>query len=442
VIPAPQALAGFIAEHFPGCCIRVAFSGGLDSTVLLHLLARSCARPLIAVHVHHGLQAPADDWAVHCQAQAATLGVAIEVLCVTVDRAAPSGPEAAARTARRSALRGTMRDGDVLATAHHRDDQAETVLLRLLRGTGVDGLAAMRALTPFPPGRLWRPLLQVSRAELRDYALQEDLRWIDDPHNQDPRYARSWLRRVAMPLLRERWPGVDAALARAAEHAAEASDLLQELAQSDLVPLRAGEGLRIAALQVLPQARRRNALRSWLRERGVDDLPSADALARIEHEVLAAAADAWPRWPMRHIELRRYRGVLYALPCLQAEPGGVILEWSVGEQFDLPAGCGRLLATAPPPLPLRVAFPQGGERLCPATNSRTRSLKNLFQEAGVPPWLRQRTPLLYVAGRLVAAGDRWQTPQWRALCAQRGWSYRWQLPAGLDQSRSGSATPR
>jgi tRNA(Ile)-lysidine synthase len=435
VIPTPEALAGFVAERFPGSSIRVAFSGGLDSTVLLHLLARSRARPLIAVHVHHGLQAVADEWAVHCKGQAQAMGVPIEIRRVDIDPGDPAGPEAAARAARRAALRATMRDGDVLATAHHRDDQAETVLLRLLRGTGIDGLAAMRPLTAFAPGHLWRPLLEASRAELQDYAGRHGLRWIEDPHNEDPRYARSWMRHEVMPLLRQRWPGVDAALARAAEHAAEASGLLHELAQADLAPLRVNGGLQIAPLLALPEARRRNALRSWLRERGVDDLPSADALVRIEHEVLAAAEDAQPTFFIGDRELRRYRDVLHVLPRLEPAPGVTVVEWSEGDRLDLPAGCGRLLASAPPPMSLHVRFPQGGEKLCPSTTSRTRSLKNLFQEAGVPPWLRQRTPLLYVADRLVAAGDRWQTPDWRALCAERGWRYRWELPEGLDQSR-------
>lgn len=178
----------------------LAFSGGLDSTVLLHLL-HAHGLPLEVVHVHHGLQAQADAWAAHCQRVCEGLGVPLQVLRVQV-RPAGEGPEAAARAARYQALGALLRPGEVLVTAHHRDDQAETLLLRLLRGSGVRGLAAMPELAPFAAGQLWRPLLGLGREQITAWAVAQGLDGLHDPHNQDPRFARSRLRQQVMPLLR------------------------------------------------------------------------------------------------------------------------------------------------------------------------------------------------------------------------------------------------
>jgi tRNA(Ile)-lysidine synthase len=428
MLPTPEALAAQVAGRFPAAALHVAYSGGLDSTVLLHLLQRSGVQPLVAVHVHHGLQPQADAWSEHCRRQAEAWAVPFRQCRVEVPAGDPAGPEAAARAARRGAFRSVMRAGDVLVTAHHREDQAETVLLRLMRGAGVDGLAAMREESTFGPGRQWRPLLAVPRSALRAYAEREGLRWVEDPHNADSRYARSWLRHAVVPLLRGRWPAVDEALARTAEHAADAAALLRGIAEADLAPLRVGAGLRIAGLTELNEPRRRNALRVWMRERGIDDLPSTQAMASIEREVFAAAEDAQPRFVLGGRELQRYRGVLYLLPRLAPAPGSCTLRWEGSATLELPADCGRLVARTPPPLPLQVSFPVGGERLCPDVAARTRSLKNLFQEASVPPWVRLRTPLLHAGGQLVAVADRWLAPEWRARCAEHEWSYRW-LPS-------------
>jgi tRNA(Ile)-lysidine synthase len=431
VLPAPAALARIAAERFPGATIHVAYSGGLDSTVLLHLLRRSGFCPLTAIHIHHGLQSQADDWAARCERQASEWGLPFQLCKVAIADDDPAGPEGAARAARRAAFSSAMKPGDVLVTAHHRDDQAETVLLRLLRGSGVDGLAAMQPVTAFGSGLMWRPLLQVPRAELRAYAEREGLSWIEDPHNSDPRYARSWLRNCVMPTLRVRWPAADEAIVRAADHAGEASQLLREIAESDLEALRSDAGLKIESLMALVAPRRRNALRAWLREQGVDELPSAQALARIEAEVFAAADDAQPKFILGPHELHRYRGVLYRLPRLAPAPIAFESEWREAAVPELPEDCGRLVASGAPPLALRIRFQSGGEKLCPDVASRTRSLKNLFQEAGVPPWVRVRTPLLYAGEQLIAVADRWLTPEWRAHCADTGWSYSWQSPLSL-----------
>lgn len=384
----------------------VAYSGGCDSTVLLHLLKRAGARRLRAVHVHHGLQAVADDWVKHCRRVCRQFDVPLKLLRVQVDPDHSAGPEAAAREARYQALRELMQPGDCLVTAHHRDDQAETVLLRLLRGTGIAGIAAMRPLVPFEPGLLWRPLLQISRRELRDYAIRLDLDWVEDPHNLDPAYARSWLRREIMPRLQSRWPQAVESLGRFAGHAAEVAELLAALAAADLRAVEADGGLSVAALRALSPARRRNLLRHWLAVQG-QEAPPAELLERLDRELLSARPDATPRLRYGPREFRRYRDLLYLLPLLPPAPQGLQLEWRRGRELELPPGCGRLRLERAPRLPLRVRFPSGGERLRPAGVARTRSLKNLFQEAGVPLWVRERTPLVYRGEELFAAGDFW-----------------------------------
>ncbi len=404
----PPALA-------PGAVVHVAYSGGLDSTVLLHFLAHYNPRfRLRAVHIHHGLQALADDWAEKCARFSASLGVQFELLRVQIDGLDPAGPEAAARTARYEALRGLMQPGDCLATAHHRSDQAETVLLRLLRGSGVQGLSAMRILRAFPPGWLWRPFLELPREQLYGYAQEHGLRWIEDPHNRDPRYSRSWLRTELTPLLRERFPQVEESLARTARLSAEAAMLLDELAAQDLAQAALGESLGVGALQDLGAARRHNLLRYWLRQHGFE-MPSADTLERIQREVLDAAEDAEPLLAWAGCELRRYRDRLYAMPPLPPAPAAQPAMAWIGEELPLPPGCGVLLLPRPPPQGLSVRFMRGGERFRPAGGAHSRTLKNLFQEAAVPPWVRLRTPLVEADGELVYIAGVGGSGRWREL---------------------------
>jgi tRNA(Ile)-lysidine synthase len=404
-----------VPQLAPGAVVHIAYSGGLDSTVLLHRLAHHNPRfRLRAVHIHHGLQALADEWAEKCQRFSASLGIAFELLRVEVDALDPAGPEAAARVARYEALRSLMRPGDVLATAHHLGDQAETVLLRLLRGSGVQGLSAMRVLRDFTPGRLWRPFLELPREQLYAYAQQHDLRWIEDPHNRDPRYARSWLRGELMPLLQQRFPQTQESLARTARLAGEAALLLDELAAQDSAAAGEGASLFVPALRGLGAPRRHNLLRWWLRQQGFE-MPAAELLERIEPEVLAAAEDAEPLLAWPGCELRRYRERLYAMVPLPPPPlVEPALAW-IAPQITLPAGCGRLALPLPPPQGLSVRFARGGERFRPAGGAHSRTLKNLFQEAGVPPWVRLRTPLVELDGELVYVAGVGASQRWREL---------------------------
>lgn len=417
----------------------IAFSGGLDSTVLLNLAHVAGLNPR-AVHVNHHLQPAASEWAEHCGAVCAQWQVSCALKDVQVAADDPAGPEAAARAARYEALRSLLDSGDVLVTAHHRGDQAETVLLRLLRGTGIEGLAAMRELTSFAPGRLWRPLLEVPREQIRAYAELHRLHWIEDAHNTDPRYARSFLRSKVLPLLRERWPAYEESLARLAGHAAGAQLVLDEQAQRDVMdatqPAASGDAaLSVNRLFSLSTTRRHNALRYWLQARNLD-LPPAEVLTRVDDQLLRARADAEPCIGFGGTELRRFRDGLYAMPRLPPPPQELQLEWRGSARVELPTGCGVLDLGQPPPRPLVVRFARGGEKLKPACGGPTRTLKNLFQEAGVPTWVRQRTPLIELDGRLAAVADDWCSREWQEFCRDFGGELRWRcsLPGRQDKT--------
>lgn len=412
----------------------VAYSGGLDSTVLLHALASIDASRVQAVHVHHGLQASADHWAEHCARFAARLAVPFTLLKAALPARDDAGPEAAARAARYALLGSVMSAGDCLVTAHHREDQAETVLLRLLRGSGVHGLAAMREWSTVDGKPLWRPLLDLPRERLRCHAEQHRLDWVEDSHNHDPRYARSWLRGEALPLLRQRWPQADASLARTAALAGEAVELLDELAREDATTATHGRALRASAAAALSPARRHNLIRHWLRGQGFE-VPSADLCQRVDAELLQAALDAEPilRWP--GCELRRYRDLVHAmrpLPAQDAIPSAA-QRWTGSRELHLDGLAGVLSAAAPPPCALTVRRPRPGERFRVQPEAPARTLKNLFQEAGVPPWLRTRLPVLEIDGQAQCIAGVAATAEWRALQARSGWNAVWIHPyAGLE----------
>lgn len=398
----------------PAARIWVAYSGGLDSSVLLYLLARRMPQRLHAVHVHHGLQPLADDWVRHCQQVCDHLAVTLQVQRVTV--AGPGGLEAAARRARYAAFESLLGEGDVLAVAHHRRDQAETVAMHALRGSGIAGLAAMRPLMPLGRGRLWRPLLDQPRERLLDYARREQLVWIEDPHNVSPDRARSSLR-AAQPLLQRHFPAAEARLAQLAGHAADAQVLLAELAEIDRQSVcRPGahdtgdaDAFDLAALRELSPARRDNLLyHVWVRRYG--PAPDRDWFARLQQEVLDAAADAEPVLRLGAVEARRYRQCLYLMPTLPPAPEAtVICTWRRRRRLRLPPGCGELHAEAVPDAAFQVHFNMPGARLKPVCDPHTRSLKQLCQSGGIPGWVRRRMPLVFHGEALIAVAGYWRS---------------------------------
>jgi tRNA(Ile)-lysidine synthase len=390
--------------------LLVGYSGGLDSTVLLHWLRR-CTQAagvgLRAVHVHHGLQPHADAWVHHCQQQCAALGIELVVHRVQVETGTGLGLEGAARQARRAAFVASLRDGETLALAQHQDDQAETFLLRALRGSGVDGLAAMSGDSMLAGHRLWRPLLQVPRDALHEYARAHDLHWIEDPSNDDAYADRNFLRLQVLPLLRQRWPHAAAALAGSADHCARTRGLLQEEDTELLAHLEAAP--RVLSLQLLRQVspeRAARVLRTWVASHGAAPLPGR-VLQQMLEEMLPSTCDrqAQVRW-QDHV-IQRWREHAYLLPAeLPALPPDWQQEWDGRAPLALPDGGQlRLLGAAMFQQPMQVRARRGGERIVLPGRSHAHALKDCLQREHLAPWRRAQLPLLFADGSLLAAAD-------------------------------------
>jgi tRNA(Ile)-lysidine synthase len=417
---------------------RIAFSGGLDSTVLLHLLAhlaKSETLPaLSAIHIHHGLQSAADAWPEHCRAQCAALGVPLQVIRVQVQPGASL--ERAARDARYAAFIEVTQVNEVLLTAQHRDDQAETLLFRLLRGAGVRGLSGMPRQRPLGQGHLLRPLLEATRAELETYAAQHQLRWIEDPSNQDRQFSRNYLRHQVFPVLTARWPQAMASMARSAAHLSEAQGLLDELAQIDLSSASTVSdfdwlglpSLELASLGKLSAARQRNALSHWLEPR--TRLPDSDHWSGWE-DLRDATLDARPIWRLADGELHRAAGRIWWLSgrwLRTSTAAGVWLDPS--QPLVLPDNGVLTITGQIPAGPLHIRYREGGEVMALPGRGH-RDLKRLLNESGLPLFVRGRLPLLYKGEQLQAVAN---LPGLDGSLAGE-WKLHWQ-PLSEDQGLS------
>ncbi|NBB58024.1 tRNA lysidine(34) synthetase TilS [Pseudomonas sp. ODNR1LW] len=417
---------------------HIAFSGGLDSTVLLHLLAdlaKNQSLPALnAIHVHHGLQAAAEAWPEHCRSMCESLGVPLQVIRVQVQPGASL--ERAARDARYAAFIEATQANEVLLTAQHRDDQAETLLFRLLRGAGVRGLSGMPRQRPLGKGQLLRPLLDATRAELEAYASQHKLRWIEDPSNQDRQFSRNYLRHQVFPALTQRWPQAMASMARSAAHLSEAQELLNELARIDLSEASAASefdwlklpSIKLASLEKLSDARQRNALSHWLEP--LTRLPDSDHWSGWL-DLRDATGDARPIWRLAEGELHRAGGRIWWLSgrWLRAAPvPGAWLE--PAQPLALPDNGVLTLNGQIPDGPLQIRYREGGEVMELAGRGH-RDLKRLLNERGVPPFVRGRLPLLFKDGQLLAVANL------SGLDGEAtgGWNLHWQ-PPGEDQGLS------
>ncbi|WP_058912355.1 tRNA lysidine(34) synthetase TilS [Entomohabitans teleogrylli] len=413
----------------------VAFSGGLDSTVLLHQLTLlRAAQPQIslrAAHIHHGISRFADDWAAHCQALCQAWRVPLEVIRVQLQEDG-QGIEAQARAARYAALKRALRPGEVLATAQHLDDQCETLLLALKRGSGPAGLAAMPERLAFAGSELVRPLLSCSRAELERWADEHQLIWVDDDSNDDDGYDRNFLRLRVLPALIRRWPHFPQAAARSARLCGEQEQLLDELLAEQLAALIKPQGqLLIDPLQAMSEARRAALLRRWFAwHRAV--MPSRAALQRLWDEVACSKADAAPRLRFGAFEVRRYQQALWWVKTITGQRETVI-DWpDTHKPLPLPAGLGWLrrheggmpVRVPRADEPVSVRFQVAGH-LHIVGRERGRTLKKLWQELGIPPWQRDTTPLLFYGEQLIAACGVFVTREGEAN-PQTCWHIDWQ----------------
>ncbi|WP_337232091.1 tRNA lysidine(34) synthetase TilS [Citrobacter portucalensis] len=392
--------------------ILVAFSGGLDSTVLLHQLVQWRAQhpevALRAIHIHHGLSPHADSWVQHCESVCMQWQVPLVVERVHLEDDG-LGIEAQARRARYQAFAQTLLPGEVLMTAQHLDDQCETFLLALKRGSGPAGLSAMGENSPFAGTQLIRPLLAQTREALEAWARQHELCWIEDESNQDDTYDRNFLRLRVTPLLQQRWPHFAQAVARSAALCAEQESLLDELLASDLANCITAHGtLLLAPLMMMSDVRRAALLRRWLA--GLNALmPSRDGLERIWQEVALAREDASPCFRLGEYEVRRYQSQLWWVKSVDGQSETVIpwLEWKT--PLALPAGLGsvQLISAGELRMPqadeaVSIRFKAPGLLHIVGRNGG-RKLKKIWQEQGIPPWRRDTTPLLFYGETLIAA---------------------------------------
>jgi len=390
--------------------LSVAYSGGLDSTVLLTALVKlELEVPVRALHVDHGLRAESPEWQAHCERYAGELAVEFETRRVHVDPA-DQGIEAAARQARYAALAELLEHNEVLVTAHHADDQLETALLRLFRGSGVKGLTAIAERVPLGSGYLNRPLLNFSRAELAAQARQWQLVWLDDPSNQSLRFDRNYVRHEVLPSIVRRWPAAARAAVRLAAHMRDADEILKAMASMDLAG--ATDPVPRGILRRLSPARQRNALRALVARQGLP-LPGTAQLEELRASLAVTRADAETcvRWP--GAEARVYRDRLYLLeplePVTPPESSLLAARWESEH-----AGALWLERSTGPGLPdawvrqgLRIRFRRGGESFRPLQRAHKRPLKRWLQDEHILPWMRNRIPLLYRDEQLVAVGDLW-----------------------------------
>jgi len=415
--------------------LAVGLSGGVDSIVLLDCLRRIAARlriRLSALHVNHQLHPNARLWEVFCRRQCRARGIPYASVKVRV--ASGESVEAAARAARYAAF--ARQRVDCIVLAHNQDDQVETLLLQLLRGAGVRGLAAMplvrmvdgggrmaegnknraiergsSSLIPHPSSlQILRPLLDVTRAEILDYARARRLEWIEDDSNANLDFRRNFLRHEVLPLIDRRFPSYRTTVARSARHLAEASAVLDELAAQDAADGFDGTTLAVGALRGLSDARARNVLRFFLASRGVS-MPNVERLEEALRQVLTARQDARVAIALAQTTLRRHRDRLYLVPELPPLPRRFARSWAGEPELALPAlgGILRMERTRGEGIsvarlgksPLTVRVRRGGERLQTVSGRPRRSLKNLLQESQIPPWKRGNLPLLFCGDRLI-----------------------------------------
>ena len=399
--------------------IIVGYSGGVDSHVLLHLLVNipHLKHKITAVYVHHGLQLRADDWAEHCQQVAKALAVNFHVLKVNAQALQGQSPEEAARNARYQAFKDLLIENDVLLFAQHRNDQLETVLLQLFRGAGLKGLSGMPATIEFSKGMLIRPLLDVNKDNITQYARLNNLQWIEDPSNQDIRFDRNYLRQKIIPLLEQRWPGVDTTVSRAAKHCAQTQTVISAEIREKMLAIYQVDNMSLSISGLLEHGdiTQQWIIREWMSHLAVR-MPSQKVMAAILHDVLQARQEANPVIRHEGYNIQRYRNGLYLVPKQKKPDLSQIISWAENKvSLYLPDNGELILRETEQGIAkhiwlqanIQVKYRQGGEKIALINRAGRHSLKKLYQEAGIAPWERDVIPLIYINGKLAAIAGYW-----------------------------------
>lgn len=414
-----QSIEQAILDHIKNRqSLLVAYSGGVDSTVLLHALTqlKQQQRPdlqLSAIYIHHGLSQNADSWARHCQQQCQIWQVPLIIEKVQLDPMA-GNIEQQARNARYQAIYRHLKSDQMLCTAQHLDDQCETFLLALKRGSGPAGLSAM----PVESNRHLRPLLTISRQQIEAYANWHQLTWIEDESNQDDHYDRNFLRLKVLPLINQRWPQFSQMVARSASLCQQQEALINELLDNDFHQLLTTQGqLRLSPLINYSEYKRNAILRMWFRQQGVM-MPSQKQLALIWQTVVEAKEDANPKFVLHNKQIRRYQNQLYLLP-LYDDTEHLVINWDLTSPLVLPDNIGQLQSHYQHDLNCRL--PQADEavtvrfhaqgRLQIVNRQGSRAIKKIWQEHQIPPWMRTRTPLIFYNEQLICAVGVFVTEQ-------------------------------
>lgn len=390
----------------------IAYSGGRDSHVLLHAMSQlreTLPIKLHAIHIHHGLSQQADHWVAHCQTICQDLQIELTVDRVNAQSATGESPEEIAREKRYHVFSSLLKQDDILLTAHHQEDQAETLLIQLFRGAGPKGLAAMPKIKTLGQGMHARPLLAMTENDFQQYAEQHQLRWIEDESNFNVAFSRNYIRHHIMPVLKARWPSVASTLSRVSHHCAEAQQLLETQAREDCLAVQGSTAslLSVSKLVALDDVRQRQVLRTWLATFGA--VPSAVKLQQIQRDILQSRYDKMPYLRWKGKELRRFRDDLYVIKTERLHHDQQHYDWDLTNPLWIP-GLGRSLMATPSAgsgivttiKTLTVRFRQGGETCRLANRTCHHRLKNLFQAWNIPYWERDRIPLLYHGDQLIS----------------------------------------
>ena len=392
----------------------VAYSGGLDSHVLLHLISRLPDIKLRALHIDHGLQDASPWWGRHCRDVCNDLNIPFERVSLNLEVPDGQSLEAYAREKRYQAFKEHLLPDEVMLTGHHQNDQAETLLIQLLRGSGGAGLAAMPMMTSFAVGSHMRPLLNFTRDQLEDYAKQNDLSYVEDGSNVDLRFDRNYLRHQILPRLADRWPGCYRTLSRAALIQGETQRLLDYYVAQDLESMAGivSGTLSVASLIQCEPERRRALLRHWMTVSGFR-APSAKKLQHVVSDVLFSAEDAMPCVDWQGAEIRRFQGDIYIMEPLSEHDASQAFYWGLEEDLSIDSldltlklellddWQEKLTAESAKDMGLTVRFRKGGESILPTGRNKSIPLKQIFQQFAIPPWLRDRIPLLYLGDDLI-----------------------------------------
>lgn len=409
-------LSRLSSEGHSNTSYLVAYSGGMDSHVLLKLCVEH-GLSVRAVYIHHGLQSEADQWQQHCQSQCELLQVEFEAIKVNAEPAGGQSPEEVARNARYDALKTNLASQECLLTAHHKDDQAETLLLQLLRGAGTAGLASMPPIQSFGSGYHCRPMLELTRDEIKSYADNQQLSWIEDPSNKDMAFDRNFLRQQIFPVLQQRWPQASQLIKQSADIQQENLELIEVMAAIDLANIITNNQnvMSITKLSRLSAVRQFNVLRYWIKRADMDR-PTRNIVQQIQTTVLTAADDAEPLVAWAGTEVRRFKDEIYIMSSLK--PHDDTCKYRLNPEESLPIDYLDMVISVDHHVnsglsdeyldkKLEIKFRQGGEKIKPFGKQHTANLKKLMQQYEVPPWQRSRIPLLYVDDTLACVCGYW-----------------------------------